>query len=84
MLTSIFALIAAGTLYASAGTVTHVTEGGQLYNDTVQIETTAGTWTAYADDLEIGDHVAMLMYDINDTPHDITDDIILTVKYVAR
>lgn len=78
MLATIYSLILAGTLYATAGTVT------SAHNDIVQIETTAGTWTAYADDLETGDGVALLMYDVNDTPNDVTDDVILSIKYVAR
>lgn len=84
MLASIFALIAAGTIYAQAGTVAHVTEGGFYADDVVQICTTAGTFTTNSDDLAIGDHVAMIMYDVNNTPSDVTDDVILAVKYTAH
>lgn len=84
MLATIYALIMAGTLYASAGTVTDVYEGGRYADDVVRIETCAGTWTTYADDLIPGDRVTLLMYDVNDTPGDARDDVILSVRYSAE
>lgn len=84
MLHTLYALILAGTLYASAGTVTDVCEGGPYADDVVRIDTYAGTWTTYADDLLPGDRVALIMYDVCDTPHTVTDDVVLSVRYISE
>lgn len=84
MLYTLYALIMAGTLYASTGTVADVYEGGPYADDVVRIETYAGTWITYADDLQTGDRVALLMYDVNDTPNDVTDDIIVHTWYTCE
>ena len=84
MLNLIFTLIMAGTIYAHAGTVTDVQEGGRYANDYVTVTDACGrAYTMYADDLQEGDAVALLMYDAG-TPDMVTDDIVLSARYIAQ
>ena len=82
MLNLIFTLIMTGTIYATGGHVVDVVDGGRSLNDVVTIETTSGLHQTIADDLQVGDGVALMVYD-NGTPDDVTDDVILSVKYVS-
>lgn len=82
MLNLLFTLIMAGTLYTTGGRVVDVVDGGRSRDDVVTVQTAAGLHQFYADDLEIGDGVALMMYD-NGTPDNVTDDIVLSVKYVS-
>ena len=83
MLNLIYTLIMAGTIYATGGRVVDVVDGGRSRDDVVTIETAAGLYQTHADDLQIGDGVALMMYDVNGTPNDVTDDVIISVKYVS-
>ena len=83
MLNLIFTLIMAGTIYTTGGRVVDVVDGGRSRDDVVTIETASGLHQTHADDLEIGDGVALMMYDVNGTPGNVTDDIIISVKYVG-
>ena len=83
MLNLLFTLIMAGTLYTTGGRVVDVIDGGRSRDDVVTIETAAGLHQTLADDLQIGDGVALMMYDANNTPDNVTDDIVISVKYVS-
>jgi hypothetical protein len=74
----ILAAILAGNIYPISGKVVTV----DALEDTVTFQTESGMLYAFSgtEDWMIGDNVAAIMWD-NDTPEDVTDDAIMTVRY---
>ena len=80
MKSMILALILAANIYPLSGKVVEL----NTIEDTVTFETESGMLYGFygVEDWMIGDHVAAIMYD-NETPNDVTDDEILTVRYTG-
>ena len=90
-------LFAAGLLFGAAfGAKAHKTDASALYprggtivsiddhNDVVTWKDCAGLyWSFYGvEDWMVGDYVSAIM-DQNGTPHDITDDVIVDIRYAG-
>jgi hypothetical protein len=77
MLSIIAGLIASGTIYPTTGLVT------ETNNEYATIELANGhLFQVETEDNETGDFLSCIMYN-SGTPEDITDDIILTYRYVG-
>ena len=77
LLVTVLAMISRGLIYPDAMTVTSISE------DTVTIETATGNQFQFygAEDYEVGDTVAAIMY--SNGTDDVTDDSILCVRYAG-
>ena len=80
LLALLLRIISIGAIYPLGGTVVEV----ETETNLVIFETAGGNQFAFeeTDDWCIGDRVATIMYD-NETPYDVRDDIILSVRYVG-
>ena len=76
-LVTVLALISAGFIYPSAMTVT------EIENDLATVETSTGNAFQFygAEDYEVGDMVATIMY--SNGTEEVTDDTILCVRYAG-
>lgn len=75
-LSVVLGLIASGTIYPEAMTVTEV-RGGVAVMETA----TGNVFEMFADDYDIGDLVAVVMF--SNGTESVTDDVILTARYAG-